>query len=200
MNIKEHIDYLNKVLTIENLKKYYIDKSLYKSSKSDSGYKGIYPHRNNTFRVQLVINKERYSLGVYKNLDLAIKKYGLVKKILSGLKIGGIHFSEDIEEKCKKNKDCDYLKKDLKKKEKVKCNRNTGLCEKYMKVENYINEKVDCRKKKNKELAECINNTKIDCRKKKNSTNVKCIKNKPDCRYKKNKQLDICKDLKFFNL
>ena len=200
---QEYINNLNEVLNNNMLNKINLNLDKYRSSQSDTGYKGVYKH-NDKFRVQLVNNYKRYSLGVYNNLDIAAKKYAMTDFLLkNNLPIenkifGGISFNTGItEKKCKTNKDCSNAFNNLSKKEKVKCNKKTGICERILKVDKYINNKIDCRRKENKELAEC-QSKKVDCRKKENK-NKKVCKNKKnskkiDCRKKENKNKKVCKN------
>jgi hypothetical protein len=189
--MNEYIDDLNGIITYNMLNKINLNLNKYKSGLSGTGYKGVYKHKDK-FRVQLVNNYKRYSLGVYNNIDIAAKKYAMIDFLLKNNLKGGVSFNTGIEEiKCKKKKDCSDAFSDLTEKEKVRCNRKTGICERYFKVENYFNEKVDCRKKENRELAECKTN-KPDCRKKENKKLAKCKTNKPDCRKKINKNKKVC--------
>ena len=210
--MENYITTLNKYITVDMLKNLSIDTSPYNSSKSDTGFKGVYRHKDK-FRVQLINNYKNYNLGVYDTKTLAAKKYAMTNLLLKNTMKGGVSFNiGNSETKCKKKSDCDNTFDDLLPNEKVKCNKKSGICDRYLHVNKHIEPSVDCRKKSNKELAECItkNNKskpvkktksvtikkepeKIDCRKKTNRDKPKCIKDKPDCRFKKNKSLDECK-------
>lgn len=175
--INVYIQSLNKSLSNDLLTNTKIDINKYNSSNSKTGYKGVYKHKDG-YRVQLVNNYNKYSLGVYSDLNLAVKKYAMVNLLLNNTKQGGVSFNTGSDNiKCKKKKDCENTFNDLKKNEKVKCNIKTGICERYMNVSKYINNtsKIDCRKKENKELVECKKNKK-DCRKKENKKLAECKK------------------------
>ena len=191
--MQKYIDGLNKSVSNQLLENSQIDISKHISSNSDTGYKGVYKHKDK-FRVQLVHNYNKYSLGVYSDLNLAAKKYAMTNLLLKNTMKGGVSFNTGSDDtKCKKKTDCKDAFDDLKKNEKVKCNRKSGMCERYIHVSKHIIPKsINCKKKENKDLAECINNKNIDCRKKKNRDKPKCQKDKPDCRFTKNKSLDIC--------
>ena len=193
--MENYISTLNKYITLDMLKNLSIDTSPYNSSNSETGFKGVYKHKNK-FRVQLINNYKNYNLGVYDTKILAAKKYAMTNLLLKNTMKGGVSFNiGNSDTKCKKKSDCDNAFNNLSYNERVKCNRKSGICERYLHVDKYIKPKVDCRKKINKELAECktSKSKKIDCRKKINRNKPKCIKDKPDCRLKKNKILDICK-------
>ena len=210
--MENYISTLNKYITVDMLKNLSIDTSPYNSSKSETGFKGVYKHKEK-FRVQLINNYKNYNLGVYDTKTLAAKKYAMTNLLLKNTMKGGVSFNiGNSETKCKKKSDCDNAFDDLLPNEKVKCNKKSGICDRYLQVDKHIEPKADCRKKINKDLAECItkknkpkvekktksvkttnNSEKIDCRKKINRDKPKCITDKPDCRLKKNKSLDVCK-------
>ena len=174
-----YIKTLNKFLTNDMLENLSVDTSPYKSKNSDTGFKGVYKHKNK-FRVQLVNNYKNYNLGVYDTKLLASKKYAMTNLLLKNSMKGGISFNTgNSDTKCKKKSDCDNAFDDLLPNEKVKCNKKSGICDRYLHVDKHIEPKVDCRKKINKEQAECVKkNKKIDCRKKIN-------KQKDECKLKK---------------
>lgn len=220
--MENYISKLNTHITLDMLKNLSIDTTPYISKNSETGFKGVYKHKDK-FRVQLINNYKNYNLGVYDTITLACKKYAMTNLLLKSSIKGGVSFNtgnSDI--KCKKKEDCKNAFDDLLPNEKVKCNKKSGICDRYLHVDKHIEPKVDCRKKINKELAECKinkskknikidcdkkinkelekcknnkskNNIKIDCRKKINRNESKCLKKKPDCRFKENKLLDICK-------
>ena len=51
---------------------------------------------------------------------------------------GKLTFNTGINTSCKKNSDCKHAFNDLSDFEKVKCNKNTGICERYMLVNKHI--------------------------------------------------------------
>ena len=128
---------------------------------------------------------------------------------------GGVSFNTgNTEKKCKTKSDCDNAFDDLLDNEKVKCNMNTGLCDRYLHVDKHIDPKADCRKKINKDLAECITKKSLVASKKKakvaskkkasvaskkkaqvaskKKAQVASKKNKIDCRKKINKSKKRC--------
>merc|ERR1712224_693319 len=102
MDMQKAINNINKYITEDMLTNMAIDTSPYQSSKSNTGYTGVYKHANNKYRVQLVYDYKKYSLGVYSNKEMAARKYALTNLLLKNTIKGGVSFNIGSEEKkCK---------------------------------------------------------------------------------------------------
>ena len=100
--MENYITTLNKYITLDMLKNLSIDTSPYNSSNSETGFKGVYKHKDK-FRVQLINNYKNYNLGVYDTKLLAAKKYAMTNLLLKNTMKGGVSFNiGNSETKCKK--------------------------------------------------------------------------------------------------
>lgn len=190
MNLKKqinnlYIEYLNSKYDNTKLKNMDIDIKKYKINNK---YKGVQKFRNDKYRVQMTINNKIYSLGVFDNMEIAAKKYAIISEKINKqtIKGGKIKFQNEENDKCKDDSDCDNVFQDLKEDENVKCNLNSGVCDRYIEVEKYIEpEEEEFQEQKEKICGknEILSSTGKTCRK-----NVKkCPKGK-----RRSKSLKTC--------
>lgn len=160
MNFKKqinnlYIEYLNSKYDNKKLQNIDIDIKKYKVNNK---YKGVQKFRNDKYRVQMTINNKIHSLGVFDNMEIAAKKYAIISEKINKQNIKGGKIKFNQKDKCKDDNDCVNIFKDLKKDENVKCNLNSGLCDRYIELEEEKEEKI-CNKN------EVLSSTGKTCRK-----------------------------------